>query len=196
MKKLEKLYKLSQLIVSFLFLILKNFKINSEIMRKEKIVAKDKNHLKEIIKQEMSSCGHDCDLNHIDVSQIKDMSNLFKNSDFNGRLDKWNVSAVEDMSYMFFNSKFCGNIYNWDVSNVKDMQGLGWSRYFYSDVSNWKPYSLEKYTKFCSQSSNLPYWLIADKEERRKAIDSHHLMLELNDSLSNDNKKTVKKNKI
>lgn len=34
------------------------------------------------------------DLNFIDTSLIKDMSRLFKNSEFNGDISKWDVSNV------------------------------------------------------------------------------------------------------
>lgn len=41
-------------------------------MKKEKIIAKDKIHLKEIIQKEILLNGYNCDLNFIDISNLKD----------------------------------------------------------------------------------------------------------------------------
>ena len=38
------------------------------IFNMKKIIAKDKEHLKDLIKQEIEKIGPNCDLNHIDVS--------------------------------------------------------------------------------------------------------------------------------
>jgi short-subunit dehydrogenase len=57
-------------------------------MRK-KVIAKNKDDLRDLIREEIKLNGYQCDLNHIDISNIKDLSNLFENSNFNGDISKW-----------------------------------------------------------------------------------------------------------
>jgi len=83
-----------------------------------KILAKNNRHLEKLINQEMKKNGPNCDLNHIDVSNITNMSYMFFNSLFNGDISKWNVSNVTNMYCMFWNTKFNGDISKWNVSNV------------------------------------------------------------------------------
>ena len=82
----------------------------------EKIVARDKDHLKQLIKETIEKEGPNCDLNFIDVSLITDMSFMFQDSPFSGDISNWNVSKVTNMSWMFWASPFNGDISNWDVS--------------------------------------------------------------------------------
>mmetsp|Transcript_2576 Transcript_2576/g.5844 ORF Transcript_2576/g.5844 Transcript_2576/m.5844 type:complete len:103 (-) Transcript_2576:877-1185(-) len=74
----------------------------------------------------------DQDLGDWDVSNVKDMSQMFHGAGyFRGKgLKNWNVSNVENMAGMFRNDHFdyrfggCDfseDIGDWDVSNVKDM---------------------------------------------------------------------------
>lgn len=185
---------------------------------KSKFVAKERSQLLNLIQREMELNGHNCDLNHIDVSLVVDMNSLFHGSNFNGDISKWDVSKVENMSRMFECSKFNGDISQWNVSNVKDMYGMfegsyfnrtisKWNvsnatdmRYLFAnskfshDVSDWKPYSLLLANKaFYECQSPVPYWIDSVIAENMQAsIDSYSLAKELTESLnsaSNSNRK-------
>ena len=95
--------------------------------------------LKDLIIQRIEQEGNKVDLNDIDVSNITDMSGLFKWTDFNGDISSWDVSNVTNMSDMFNKCKsFNRDIYSWDVSNVTNMQCMFLGcKNFNQDISNW-----------------------------------------------------------
>lgn len=70
------------------------------------IIAKDKEHLKTLIRETITKNGYFCDLNFIDVSSVTDMRFMFSKSCFNGDISKWDVSSVTDMGGMFSKSCF------------------------------------------------------------------------------------------
>ena len=107
------------------------------VRESEKVVARDKNHLKRLIRERIDDFGYRCDLNDIDVSHVTDMSRLFDYSDFNGDISQWDVSNVTDMRNMFAYSEFKGDISNWNVSNVEDMDYMFNSSDFNEDISKW-----------------------------------------------------------
>ena len=59
-----------------------------------------------------------------DVSQVTDMSELFKNeTNFNEDISNWDVSSVTDMGAMFYvATSFNQDIGGWNVSNVTNMR--------------------------------------------------------------------------
>ena len=130
--------------------ILEKLKINKP---KTKYAPKDKQELIDIIIADIESNGPTCSLNTIDVSNITDMSYLFRGGDkdkyfgghptlskFNGDISEWNVSNVTDMKFMFDNCKYTGkngDISDWDVSNVTLMTAMFYNSKYNGDISDW-----------------------------------------------------------
>ena len=64
---------------------------------------KTKEELEEMIYDELEKNGINASLNHIDVSEITDLSRLFNSADINPDISEWDVSNVTNMKYMFYN---------------------------------------------------------------------------------------------
>lgn len=169
---------------------------------KKKIKAQNRYHLVDLIMSEMNRSGNQCDLNHIDVTQVKDMSSLFARSEFNGDISEWDTSKVYSMENMFHSSKFNGDISKWDVRNVIYMNYMLTYSEFEQDLSNWKPYKLERpYDTFSGSKCPKPYWVdYEDKDEREMAINAYHIkngiMKELNQELMINEINVAKKLKV
>ncbi len=144
-------------------------------MNKKKISARNKNQLKELIKEEIKLNGNNCNLGHIDVSNIDDMSYLFSGTEFNGDISKWdvsnwNVSKVKNMSWMFLKSEFNNDISEWDVENIKSMRGMFRDSNFTGDISRWNVNNVEDMVE-CFECAKIdPWWNIENYEKRQSEI--------------------------
>ena len=120
--------------------------------------------LKELVNKLIKERGNDADLNDIDTSKITDMSQLFECSKFNGDISKWDVSNVKNMSWMFYDSDFTGengDISNWNVSNIEKMYCMFMKSNFNGDISNWDVNNVKNMTWMFENSpleKNPPKW--------------------------------------
>ena len=74
---------------------------------------KTKEELLKMITDEISKNGNECSLNHIDVSRITDMSQLFFTSKFNQNIDNWKPKQRALRRNMFKDSPLENNLPIW-----------------------------------------------------------------------------------
>lgn len=188
----------------------------------QKIIAQNKDHLIKLIQEECKNNSSTCSLNHIDISLVNDLSNLFASSKFNGDISQWDVSHVKNMSRMFHNSEFNGDISKWNVSQVEIMNNMfafsifnrdisSWdvskainmkSMFIHSkfngDLTEWKPYSVtNSENMFEDCPALIPYWAeCKDNTTTNHAIENYILYSKLNKKIENKESSTKNKNKI
>lgn len=117
--------------------IIEKLKISKKPITKHTLFPKDRDELIDMIEAEIEKHGDECSLNHIDVSNITNMSRLFIGTNFNGDISEWNVSNVTNMHSMFAISNFNGDISGWDISSVENMDFMFADSKFNNDISNW-----------------------------------------------------------
>lgn len=115
----------------------------------EPVIAGDKAHLQTLIGKAIGINGDRCDLNHIDITEATDLTDLFRPFPyFNGDISRWDTSRVTTMAGMFRKSKddafvrgkaslFRGDISQWNTANVQDMSHMFEGSQFNGDLSRW-----------------------------------------------------------
>lgn len=133
--------------------ILEKLKIKKQVYT---VTPTSKKELVAAIKAAIDENGNNCSLNHIDISKLDELDNLFAGElydeetygleNFDGDISKWNVSNITSMHNLFWCSKFSGkygDISDWDVSKVEDMSGLFNNSRYNGDISDWNVSSVE-----------------------------------------------------
>ncbi len=106
-------------------------------MTHQPTVATSHQHLWDMVREIIMIQGHACDLNHPDVSNIADFSQLFEGLPFEGDVSRWNMSSARDISGMLENSQFNGDLSQWDVSNVEHMCFMFARSPFNQSLAHW-----------------------------------------------------------
>ncbi|WP_166627786.1 BspA family leucine-rich repeat surface protein, partial [Tenacibaculum caenipelagi] len=105
-----------------------------------------------------------------DLSQVTSMASMFNTAyryQFDEPIGDWDVSNVTDMSNLFKITYFNKNISNWNVSNVTNMLGMfEGARDFNQDISSWNVSSVTNMSlMFLSANSfnqNLDSWDVSN----------------------------------
>lgn len=120
-------------------------KLNGKYVKKPgKILAKNTDHLRQLINRELQIQGEFANLNHIDTWYIMDMSELFtgqKRGKFDGDISEWDFSNLHKAEAMFYRSKFTGKnspgIKDWKFPLLRNTREMFSKSEFQGDCSNW-----------------------------------------------------------
>lgn len=143
------------------------------------IVATSRQHLGQLLRAAWEADRYVCDLNHIDVSGIRDFSHLFINMGFNGNLSEWDVSNGTNFEGMFENTPFTGDISRWNVSNGRNMQAMFRNSKFNGDISQWNVSNAVYITKMFEYSKfaqDISMWKLSpslEAEDFKKFYDEN-----------------------
>ena len=125
------------------------------------VIATSNYHLCALVREAIAQYGHECDLNHIDVSGLEDFTAVFNSTMFQGDISRWDTSGARTMDKMFQHSSFNGDISKWNVSRVASMEDMFASSFFNNDVSDWDTSSLVHANRLFENSAfngNISRW--------------------------------------
>ena len=117
-----------------------------------------------------------------DVSNVTNMSCMFRESSFNQDISSWDVSNVKDMSCMFSETPFNQDISSWDVSNVKNMKLMFPESSFNQDISSWDVSNVTDMGAMFSESSfnqDISSWNVSNVENMRGMFENSSFNLDI-----------------
>lgn len=80
--------------------------------------------LRDLIEKEIAENGPACDLNHLDVSEMVDISNTFEGTGFAGDVSSWQVGQVIDLRRVFADCPYSGDLSQWDTNPRGHTDGM------------------------------------------------------------------------
>ncbi len=125
----------------------------------------DRTALKEEIKRTINRYGNNVDLNYIDTSSVVNLTTIFLDSRFNGKVDKWDTSNVELMVSTFEGTTaFNQSLNTWDVSSVRDTRNMFYgATAFNQPLDKWDVSSVEDMSAMFQEASafnqNISEWV-------------------------------------
>ena len=138
---------------------------------------KNKEELQRIINLEVAEHGYECDLNHLDISNVTDMNHLFYYHSFNGDISRWDVSNVTNMARMFSHSQFTGDISRWDTSNVRIMELMFERSIFNGDISRWdvsKVTNMRRMFEYAEFTGDVASWVLSRDCNATQVFNKYH----------------------
>lgn len=75
-----------------------------------------RHELHALVRKEIADNGPACDLNHLDVSDVMDISDTFKGTGFVGDVSRWSIGTARDLRGLFANTPFSGDLSKWDLN--------------------------------------------------------------------------------
>lgn len=134
--------------------VTEKLKLNKDSGLKYSYAPSNKQELEKILRDLFDERGCDADLNDVDVSNIEDMSDLFKTIDRwygknyirNIDISEWDVSNVKTFDNTFTGcGRFNCDLSGWDVSSCTNFESMFEScQLFNSDLSGWDMTAAEK----------------------------------------------------
>lgn len=126
---------------------------------KQNVILASDETLYRIVRDEIAKQGKDADLNHIDVSEVKDffygldidedspenIIGLFEDTGFYGDVSEWDMSHAENTNSMFYDCEnFNCDLSKWDMSNVKICRRMfEGCKHFDQDLSSWHMHGIK-----------------------------------------------------
>ena len=118
--------------------------------------------IQQIVKDELDRLGHDCDLNHIDTSQVTSMINLFRadhegayftmRNEINPDVSKWNTENLKEAMCMFLGCvNFDCDLGSWDTHSLENTGAMFFGcEKFNQDINSWNTDNLFAMTQMFS----------------------------------------------